>query len=112
MSNVRRSLTITEENDKIVQNRRAMFLGFSTPTDIDYTTMVNILIELGDLLFKQKWEAGRVTLNLTDFYRIILKHSENAGLKEESLYDQVQEWFLKNPEKMIDIMQKAKLQNK
>jgi|GEM_PF-2586130 hypothetical protein len=50
MEDVRRSLTILGENDERVQKCRAIFLGGGTgnePADVDYTVMVNMLIEIG-----------------------------------------------------------------
>ncbi len=46
----RRSLTIREENNKKIQYIRSQFLYSNI--DIDYTTMVNIFIELGDMVLK------------------------------------------------------------
>ena len=54
MKKIRRSLTISEENDKKIQSHRAMFLNLTNPVDFDYTTMVNILIEIGNIDLKQK----------------------------------------------------------
>ena len=43
---MRRSLTVTPENDKNILLTKGKFLTGDTPFDIDYTTLVNIFIEL------------------------------------------------------------------
>ncbi|VVB97731.1 Uncharacterised protein [uncultured archaeon] len=107
MPSVRRSLTITEDNDIKVQNRRAMFLGGRNPTDVDYTTMVNVLIELGEMVFSQKWESGNVTLSLNEVIKVIMKHTESASLKDEALFDNIQDYWVKNFSKILNNYQKA-----
>lgn len=54
MNDVRKNLSIIGDNDKRIQNNRSAFLGLDTPIDIDYSKMVNMLIELGDVLIKLK----------------------------------------------------------
>lgn len=65
----RKSLLITEENDKRVQKIRSRFLGRDEPIDINYTTMTNILIETGDLILTNR------TINIEDMINIITKYS-------------------------------------
>lgn len=43
-------MTIGEENNKKIQHMRSQFLYSNI--DIDYTTMVNIYIELGDMALR------------------------------------------------------------
>lgn len=64
----RKSLSITEENDKRVQKIRSKFLGQDEPIDIDYTKMTNILIEIGDLIFINQ------TITIEDITNIITKY--------------------------------------
>jgi hypothetical protein len=106
--NIRRSLTITEGNDKIVQQRRAMFLGIrENPIDMDYTTAVNMLIELGDFLFSQPWTNPVITINMKDVLNIVYRYAYSTALKEEAIVDQYQDFFIRNFPKMVDLYQKA-----
>lgn len=66
----RKSLSITEENDKRIQKIRSRFLGQDEPIDIDYTMMTNILIETGDLILTNR------IINIEDMISIIIKYSE------------------------------------
>ncbi len=52
---MRRSLTITPENDKKILLTKGRFLTGDAPFDIDYTTLVNIFIELGHKLMASAW---------------------------------------------------------
>ena len=52
---MRRSLTVTPENDKKILLTKGRFLTGDAPFDIDYTTMVNIFIELGHKLMTAAW---------------------------------------------------------
>jgi hypothetical protein len=47
LAQVRRSLTITPENERRVQGLRSTTLGLETPVDLDYTTATNMLVEIG-----------------------------------------------------------------
>jgi len=66
MTGKRRSLTIREENDKKIQYMRSQFLYSNI--DIDYTTMVNIFIELGDIVLRPG------TYNMTNIADIFKKY--------------------------------------
>ena len=68
----RKSLQIKEENDKRIQKIRSRFLGQDRPIDFDYTTMVNILIEMGDLMILA--EGSKVSIE--DVINIITKYSD------------------------------------
>jgi hypothetical protein len=108
MPNIRRSLTIAEENDERVQQRRAMFLSIKkTPIDMDYTTTVNMLIELGDFLFKQNWANPTIAVDAKEIMSIISKYTFSTTLKEEALYDQYQDQLMRNFPRMIEIYQKV-----
>ena len=65
----RRSLAIKEENDKRVQKSRSIFLSQDEPIDIDYTTMVNIFIEIGDSILTNR------TINIEDVINIVTKYA-------------------------------------
>ena len=108
MPNVRRSLTIAEENDERVQQRRAMFLSIpKAPIDMDYTTAVNMLVELGDFLFKQTWTGSSIIVDRKGILDIVSKYLYSPTLKEQALIDQYQDQLLNNLPKMIDQYQKA-----
>ena len=95
---MRRSLTITPENDKKILLAKGLFLTGETPFDIDYTTMVNIFIELGHNVFSLSWKSGNSPQILVDrntIFEIFKKHTMSSELKEESLTDQFAEIYLK-----------------
>ena len=78
----RKSLQIKEENDKRIQKIRSRFLGQDRPIDFDYTTMVNILIEMGDLMILA--EGSKVSKE--DVINIITKYSDiDKGKLKNSL---------------------------
>ncbi len=95
VNKMRRSLTVTPENDKKILLTKGRFLSGDEPYDIDYTTMVNILIELGHKLMWQAWNDTTtnttVTMNKADIVESFKKHFFNAELKEEAVGDQVAE---------------------
>jgi len=108
MPNVRRSLTIIEENDERVQQRRAMFLNIKkTPIDMDYTTTVNMLIELGDFLFKQDWTKPNITMETKEAVNIVLRYISSTTLKEEGLLDQYRDALLQNFPRLVELYQQA-----
>jgi len=92
---MRRSLTVTPENDKKILLTKGRFLSGDEPYDIDYTTMVNILVELGHKLMWQAWNDTSsnktVTINKDDIVESFKRHFFNAELKEEAVGDQVAE---------------------
>ena len=92
---MRRSLTVTPENDKKILLTKGRFLTGDEPFDIDYTTMVNILIELGHKLMWSAWnnnsENAKIVVDKTEVVESFKKHYFNAELKEEAVGDQVAE---------------------
>ena len=91
---MRRSLTVTPENDKKILLTKGRFLTGDAPFDIDYTTMVNILIELGHKLMSQAWNDSpnsNVVIDKNEITESFKKHFFDAELKEESVGDQVAE---------------------
>jgi len=91
---MRRSLTVTPENDKKILLAKGRFLTGDTPFDIDYTTMVNIFIELGHKLMTAAWSEGKnpnVIVDKNEITESFKKHFFNAELKEEAVGDQVAE---------------------
>jgi len=95
---MRRSLTVTAENDKKILLVKGRFLTGDAPFDIDYTTMVNILIELGHKLMTSAWKDSTnstVIIDKTEIIESFKKHFFNAELKEEAVGDLVAEIIFK-----------------
>ncbi len=91
---MRRSLTVTPENDKKILLTKGRFLTGDAPFDIDYTTLVNIFIELGNKLMTAAWNDSanpNVTIDKNEITDSFKKHFFDAELKEESVGDQVAE---------------------
>ncbi len=91
---MRRSLTVTPENDKKILLTKGRFLTGDEPFDIDYTTLVNIFIELGHKLMSAAWNDSdntNVVVSKNEITESFKKHFFNAELKEESVGDQVAE---------------------
>ncbi len=91
---MRRSLTVTPENDKKILLTKGRFLTGDAPFDIDYTTLVNIFIELGHKLMSVAWndsENPNVVISKSEIVESFKKHFFDAELKEESVGDQVAE---------------------
>jgi hypothetical protein len=95
---MRRSLTVTPENDKKILLTKGRFLTGEAPLDIDYTTMVNIFIELGHKLMTAAWTDNtnpNVTIDKNEIVESFKKHAFSSELKEESVGDQVTEIIFK-----------------
>jgi len=95
---MRRSLTVTPENDKKILLTKGRFLTGDAPFDIDYTTMVNIFIELGYKLMTQAWNDSqnpKVIIDKNEITESFKKHFFNDELKEEAVGDQVAEIIFK-----------------
>ena len=93
---MRRSLTVTPENDKNILLTKGRFLTGDTPFDIDYTTLVNIFIELGHKLMSSAWNdndanSPNVIIDKNEIVESFKKHAFSSELKEESVGDQVAE---------------------
>ncbi len=91
---MRRSLTVTPENDKKILLTKGRFLTGDAPLDIDYTTMVNIFIELGHKVMSSAMNTGdnpNVVIDKNEIVESFKKHAFNSELKEESVGDQVAE---------------------
>ncbi len=95
---MRRSLTVTPENDKKILLTKGRFLTGDAPFDIDYTTMVNIFIELGYKLMTQAWNDNanpKVIMDKNEITESFKKHFFNAELKEEAVGDLVADIIFK-----------------
>lgn len=95
---MRRSLTVTPENDKKILLAKGRFLTGEAPFDIDYTTMVNIFIELGHKLMTAAWNdsaSQKVIVDKDEITESFKKHYFNAELKEEAVGDLVAEIIFK-----------------
>src|SRR5208337_1053315 len=91
---MRRSLTVTPEDDKKILLTKGRFLTGESPFDIDYTTMVNIFLELGYKVMSSAWgdsENPNVVINKNEITESFKKHFFDAELKEEAVGDQVAE---------------------
>jgi hypothetical protein len=91
---MRRSLTVTPENDKKILLTKGRFLTGEAPFDIDYTTLVNIFIELGHKLMISAWNDStnpNVIIDKNEIIESFKKHFFNAELKEEAVGDLVAE---------------------
>jgi hypothetical protein len=93
---MRRSLTVTPENDKKILLTKGRFLTGDSPLDIDYTTMVNIFIELGHKVMTAAWNDNNSTnpnviIDKNEIVESFKKHAFSNELKEESVGDQVAE---------------------
>ena len=91
---MRRSLTVTPENDKKILLTKGRFLTGDAPFDIDYTTLVNIFIELGHKLMSSAWNDStnpKVVVDKNEIVESFKKHAFSSELKEESVGDQVAE---------------------
>jgi hypothetical protein len=91
---MRRSLTVTPENDKKILLTKGRFLTGESPFDIDYTTLVNIFIELGHKLMITTWNDSNnpnVLIDKKEIVESFKKHAFSSELKEESIGDQVTE---------------------
>ena len=106
---MRRSLTITAENDKKILLSKGIFLTGDTPFDIDYTTMVNIFIDLGHKAFNaMKMDSPQITIDKSEIINIFSKYFSSPELKEEALVDQFTELFNK---KIFEQWQKTATQS-
>jgi hypothetical protein len=91
---MRRSLTVTPENDKNILLTKGKFLTGDNPFDIDYTTLINIFIELGHKLMSAAWTDTanpNVIIPKNEIVESFKKHAFSSELREESVGDQVAE---------------------
>lgn len=90
-----------------MQQTRAMLLNLKPPIDIDYTTVVNMFLELGSYLVKQDWSNPSITLDKKELFSIIIKYVSSAPLKTDALIDQLQDQIVQNLPKLIEQYQKT-----
>jgi hypothetical protein len=96
--NMRRSLTVTPENDKKILLTKGLFLTGDEPFDIDYTTLVNIFIELGHKVMSSalnNMTNPNITMNKNEIFEVFKKHAFSSELKEESVGDQFAEIIIR-----------------
>ena len=103
---MRRSLTITAENDKKIQLARGLFLNDAeAPIDVDYTTMVNFFIEIGHKLFcSMKKDNPQITIVKNEVNNILSKYIMGSDLKDEAVVDQFTDVFYK---RLLEQLQKT-----
>jgi hypothetical protein len=95
---MRRSLTVTPENDKKILLTKGLFLTGDEPFDIDYTTLVNIFIELGHKVMSSALSNianPNITMNKNEIFEVFKKHAFSSELKEESVGDQFAEIIIR-----------------
>jgi hypothetical protein len=95
---MRRSLTVTPENDKKILLTKGLFLTGDEPFDIDYTTLVNIFIELGHKVMSSALNNApnpHITMNKNEVFEVFKKHAFSSELKEESVGDQYAEIIIR-----------------
>ncbi len=95
---MRRSLTVTPENDKKILLTKGLFLTGDEPFDIDYTTLVNIFIELGHKVMTSALNNvtnPNIVLNKNEIFEVFKKHAFSSELKEESVGDQFAEIIIR-----------------
>jgi hypothetical protein len=95
---MRRSITVTPENDKKILLTKGRFLTGDAPMDIDYTTMVNIFLELGHKVMTAAWTEianPNVVIDKNEIVETFKKYAFNSELKEEAVGDQVTEIIFK-----------------
>ncbi len=85
---MRRSLTITPENERRIQGLRSTTLGLETPVDLDYTTATNMLVDLGFLTLERVGGLPEnslvplVPLPLEDVIRLLFEYIADAVIKD------------------------------
>jgi hypothetical protein len=98
LAQVRRSLTITPENERRIQGLRSTTLGLETPVDLDYTTATNMLVELGFLClqrigtiqFPEDNSTPMVRFPVTEAVEVLFSHMFNF-MKTDAVTDQDRE---------------------
>ncbi len=107
---MRRSITVTPENDKKILLTKGRFLTGDAPLDIDYTTMVNIFLELGDKVMTSAWTDitnPKVVIDKNDVVETFKKYAYNNELKEDAVGDQVTEIIFKKLVEQSNLVAKA-----
>jgi hypothetical protein len=85
---VRKNLYITNDNEKRIQHTRAAFLQ-DDPIDLQYTTVVNMFIELGYRLFYTNWSQPEVGLSSEELRSIVARYIFDASLADKGVNDQM-----------------------
>lgn len=91
---MRRSLTITDVNEKKIQQFRSVALGGDPPVDLDFTTVANLFIELGHTLFSTvKNNDGPIIVPREAVTEVFLRHLQDANLKDQGIEDLFVDWM-------------------
>jgi hypothetical protein len=112
---MRRSITVTPENDKKILLTKGRFLTGDAPLDIDYTTLINIFLELGHKVMTAAWTEianPNVTIDKNDIVATFKKYAFNNELKEEAVGDQVTEIVFKKLIEQARIAEQQQLPQK
>jgi len=111
---MRRSITVTPDNDKKILLTKGRFLTGDTPMDIDYTTMVNVFLELGHKVMTAAWTDvanPNVVIDKNEVVETFKKYAFNSELKEEAVGDQVAEIIFKKLIEQARIAEQLAQQN-
>src|SRR5437879_1929558 len=91
---MRRSLTITDQNEKKIQQFRSVMLGGEQPVDMDFTGVTNLFIELGHtVMMAVKNTQGPVSVPREAIVEVFLRHMQDTSLKEQGVEDIVVDWL-------------------
>ena len=91
---MRRSLTITDDNEKRIQQFRSLMLGGETPVDMDFTTVTNLFVELGHALWSSMRNTeGPVSVQRDLVSQIILKHLGDSTSADRAVEDMFVDWL-------------------
>jgi hypothetical protein len=88
---VRKNIYITPENENRIQHTRALFLDSldGKPIDVQYTSVVNMFVELGQRVFYTDFSGREVNMSSREVRSIVAKYVYNKELTEKGLNDQV-----------------------
>lgn len=107
-------MTVTAENDKKILLTKGRFLTGESPMDIDYTTMVNVFLELGHKVMTAAWTDianPNIVIDKNEVVETFKKYAFNTELKEEAIGDQVAEIIFKKLIEQARIAEQLAQQN-
>lgn len=96
----RKSITISEDNDKNIQHIRSMFLRSDLHLDIDYTTATNILLDIGNTTL-YKSDSENINVDLSELADKIVKNLKKNKSNQEFWIKTLPQLIKDNKEKAI-----------
>ena len=85
-----------------------MFLQLpQRPVDMDYTSMTNLLLELGSILLNSNWNQPQTTVDSSKVISAVVKYVSDVTLKDDALVDQFQDYFIKNLPRLFEQYQRS-----